>query len=267
MADLSTREADTATEPLAGGDGISVGRWFAGYGLALAAAGAVLAIMLRGQQWTWTWRPADIAGQLKQMAPAVKLLAFGIYISLCCTVLPLPTNAMVAMVATRHVAVTGELWTTVAAVALVGAAASTVANLNDYHLFTLALRHRHIKRVRHTRLYDVSARWLARSPFAILVIFNIIPIPIDVIRMLAVTCRYPRGRFAAANFVGRFVRYVVIAFVTFHWDLGWVAVVVLLGLAAALVLVRVAGPMVRRITGRRGNIAVAGALNTQEPKQ
>ena len=237
------------------------------YAVALAAAGVALAIMLRGRQWTWTWRPGEIAEQIKLMAPGVKLLVFGVYISLCCTFLPLPTNAMVAAVATRQAAVTGELWTTVLAVALVGAAASTVANLNDYHLFTLALRHRHVKRVRHTRLYDVSARWLARRPFAILVIFNIIPIPVDVIRMLAVTCRYPRERFAAANFVGRLLRYAVIAFVTFHWNLGWVAVAVLLALAASLVLARAAGLLVRRITARGGNIATAGALNTQEPKQ
>jgi len=252
MADLSTREADTAAGLVASDESISVGRWFAGYGLGLAVAVAALAIMLRGQQWAWTWRPGEIGEQLRGMAPHVKLLVFGIYISLCCTFLPLPTNAIVAALATREAAVTGELWTTVLAVALVGAAASTVANLNDYHLFTLALRHRHVKRVRHTRLYDASARWFSRSPFMILVVFNIIPIPVDVVRMLAVTYRYPRRPFAAANFVGRFVRYAVIAFVTFHWNLGWVAVVVLLALAAVLVLARAVQSAVRRIILRRG---------------
>lgn len=247
---MSTPQADTAAEALPDHDGISVGKWFLAYGLGLAAAAAALAIMLRGQPWTWTWRPAEIGRQLQAMRPGVKLVVFGVYISMCCTVLPLPANAIVAAVATREAAVTGELWTTVLAVALVGAAASTVANLNDYHLFTLALRQRHIKRVRHTRLYDVSSRWLAGSPFTILVLFNIIPIPVDVIRMLAVTCRYPRGPFAAANFVGRFVRYAAIAFVTFHWNLGWVAVVVLLGLAAALVLARAVPGAAGRIIGR-----------------
>ena len=252
MADLSTREADTAAGPIATADGISVGRWFLGYGLGLGVAVVALAIMLRGQQWTWTWRPAEIGEQLRLMSPGVKLLVFGVYVSMCCTFLPMPTNAIVAAVATREAAVTGELSTTVLAVAVVGAAASTVANLNDYHLFTLALRHRHIGRVRHTRLYDVSARWLAKSPFAILVLFNIIPIPVDVIRMLAVTYRYPRGPFAAANFAGRLVRYAAIAFLTFHWNLGWVAVVVLLGLAAALVLARAAPAAVKRTIARGG---------------
>ena len=100
---------------------------------------------------------------------------------------------------------------TAAIVGAVGGAASTVANLNDYHLFTWLLRSRRIARVRHTRLYQASARWFARSPWFILVIFNIVPIPVDVIRMLATTCRYPRLPFAAANFLGRFVRYAAIA--------------------------------------------------------
>lgn len=267
MADSPTRPTDAPGDLVAGSDGVSVGRWFLAYALGLGVAAAALAMMLRGQSWTWTWRPGRIGEQLKLMAPEVKLLVFGVYISLCCTFLPMPTNAIVAAVATRQAAVTGELWTTVLAVALVGAAASTVANLNDYHLFTLALRHRHVGRVRHTRLYDVSARWFARNPFAILVLFNIIPIPVDVIRMLAVTYRYPRGPFAAANFVGRFVRYGVIAFVTFHWNLGWIAVVALLALAAALVLVRAVPGAVRKIAARDGNSTAGRTLNPQESKR
>ncbi len=259
MAESPTTPTDSAealvTDPLAGGDGISVRLWFLAYALGLGVAVAAVAIMLSGQQWTWTWSPGEIGRQMQSVSAAPKLLIFGIYVSLCCTFLPMPTNAIVAAVATREAAVTGELWTTVLAVGLVGAVASTIANLNDYHLFTLALRHRHVKRVRHTRLYDVSARWFARSPFAILVIFNIIPIPVDVIRMLAVTYRYPRGPFAGANFVGRLVRYAVIAFVTFHWNLGWVAVVVLLGLAVVLALAKVLPPAIGKIIGRQPNIA------------
>jgi len=246
------QETDAAPAALPDGDGISVTRWFLAYALALGVAGGVLALLLQGRPWTWTWSPQEIATQLKGMTPAVKLLIFGAYISLCCTFLPLPTTAIVAAVATRQAAVTGELWTTVAAVAIVGAAASTVANLHDYHLFTLALRHHHVKRLRHTRLYDASARWFARSPFMILVIFNIIPIPIDVVRMLAVTYRYPRRPFAGANFVGRFVRYAVVAFVVFNWNLGWIAVVALLALAIVLALVKVVPHAVSNIMARGG---------------
>ncbi len=230
----------------AAADAISIRRWFAFYALLVAAAAVPLALMLAAVPWTWRWSASGLGEQLEVMGPVVKILAFAIYISLCCTLLPLPTNPIVAALATREAAVTGELWTTVLAVAAVGAAASTVANLNDYHLFTWLLRSRRIARVRDSRLYLAAARWFSRAPFFILVVFNVIPIPVDVVRMLATTCRYPRVPFAAANFVGRFLRYGVIAFVTFWWDLGWIAVLALLGLAVVLAAGRGIATLARR---------------------
>lgn len=231
-------------------DDVSVRRWFAFYALLLVAAAVPLVILAAGNDWqtdTW-WRSGLSLGErwsgflaaFRQASPTVKLLGFAIYISLCCTFLPLPTSGIVAAVATQEVAVTGEIWTTALIVAAVGALASTIANLNDYHLFTWMLRHRRVASVRGTRLYASASRWFSQSPFAILVIFNFIPIPVDVIRMLATTYRYPRTPFAAANFIGRFVRYGTIAFVTFALrDAGWVAVVALLGLAVLLVAAKV----------------------------
>lgn len=235
-------------------DKVSVGRWFAFYGLGLLAAGGMLVLLLSREPWSWAdWldRPRQL---LPTTAPAAKLLAFGIYISLCCTFIPLPANWVVAAVALRQVAVAPNAWATALLVGAVGGLASTVANLNDYHLFTWMLRHRRIRRVRQTRLYGASARWFARSPFFILVVFNILPIPVDVIRMLATTARYDRLPFAAANFVGRFVRYAVIAHVTYSLGSGgkW-AVGALLALAVLLALGKVLPAAVRRIRGKAPN--------------
>jgi len=225
-----------------GGDNISVARWFAAYGLLLAAAAVPLALLLADQPWTWSQWLHDGGRLFRATGPAVKLLVFGMYLSLCCTFLPLPTGWIVAAVATREAAVAAGISSNVLAVALattalvaaVGAVGSMLANLNDYHLMTLMLRHRAIRKVRYTRLVRLSARWFNKSPFAIVTIFSIVPIPVDVIRMLAAACRYGRLPFAGANLLGRFVRYAVIAFVTYWWDLGWIAVVALLGLAIAL---------------------------------
>ena len=97
---------------------------------------------------------------------------------LSCTFLPLNTSWIVAALAMEKFSITGELWTTVLLVAVTGAIASTVANLNDYHTFTLLLRSKWIARVRHTRTYQVAARWFERAPFAITFIFNLLPIPV-----------------------------------------------------------------------------------------
>ena len=232
----------------AGRDNISVSRWFAFYALGLAATCVPLGLMISHEGWTWQQWRADPFAVLASTPIAVKLLTFGVYISLCCTFLPLPTSGVVSAVAMKTVAVGPDVWTTTLAVAALGAAASTVANLNDYHLFTLALRSRRIAKLRQTRLYHTAARWFARSPFYLVTLFNVLPIPVDVVGMLATTYRYPRVPFAAENFVGRFIRYGVIAFVTYKLGDkgGWVALG-LLGVAAVLGAIKVLPAAVRSL--------------------
>lgn len=244
-------------EPL-GPDGVSVGRWFALYAALLAVAAAVMVVLIAREPWPASAWLSDVKRAFRETSPAVKLLGFGVYVSFCCTFLPLPTGWIVAAVATREAAVAAAYSNDTAVVAIlttllvaaVGAVGSTVANLNDYHLFTWMLRHHRISKVRQTAGVRRAMRWFARSPFFLLVVFNLIPIPIDVIRILATTYRYPRLHFAAANFLGRFLRYAVIAFVTYRWDLGWIAVVSLLALAVALALVRLGRSAWTRIGNR-----------------
>jgi membrane protein YqaA with SNARE-associated domain len=201
---------------------------------------------------SWDWESVEaFLHSLESVSAVLKLLVFGIYISLCCTFLPMPTGPVVALVALQQSAVGPDLATTTLLVAAVGGAASTVANLNDYYLFTLLLRHRRLAEVRHTRLYDRAIRWFRRGPFLLLVVFNLLPIPIDVIRMLAVTYRYPRVPFAAANFIGRFLRYAIIAAGTYCLgrEYGWVVVAALFALAILLGLYRVLPALARRLRG------------------
>ncbi len=251
MAESSTT-VESPAAPQHPPDSVSVGRWFAFYALCLVCAGVALAVLISRQEWSWSaWR-ADFRGQLEATSPAIKLIIFAVYISLCCTFLPMPANWVVAAIAMQDTAVCPGAAATTLVVAVVGGVASSIANLNDYHLFTLLLRHRKVARVRNTRLYGASARWFAKSPFTILVIFNIIPIPVDVIRMLATTYRYPRPRFALANFIGRFIRYGVIAYVTYRLGKqGWVAPVALLALAAVLVAARIISSALKKLRARR----------------
>jgi len=233
----------TTTDELAphgGHDGISVVRWFSFYAVILAAAGGSLTILLTGQTGGSLDSWAQFKSSLPEMSQAVKLLTFGIYVSLGCTFLPLPVNWIVAAVATRTVAVGTGLWDTVLLVGAIGAAASTVANLNDYHLFTWMLRSHRIASVRHTRIYRIAARWFDKSPFFLVVVFNILPIPVDVVRMLAATHRYPRVPFAAANFVGRLIRYGAIAYLVYYFELSVeTAMLIMLALAAAMLLAKI----------------------------
>lgn len=224
-------------------DDIRLRRWFTVYGAFLLAMAVPMVLLVVAKSMSFREFVADF----RTMDAAIKLLAFAIYMSVCSTFIPLPTGPIVAAIALAECAVGSNVWTTSLLVAGVGAAASTIANLNDYHLFTWLLRSQRIRRVRETRLYHASARWFARAPFAILVVFNILPIPIDVIRVLATTYRYSRLPFAAANFVGRFVRYAIIAAITYQLgQRGWISVVVLTGIAMILLVERLIRKFLRQ---------------------
>ncbi len=236
------------TEPPADeSDGLSVKRWLAAYIAYLLALVIPATVMLSRMGVSWREFFADPRGATSAAGPALKLLIFAIYISLACTFFPIPTGWIVSILATRQVGLSDSLIITTLLVASVGAFASMVANLHDFHLFTLVLRHKGVARVRGTKFYDRAARWFSRRPFALLVIFNILPIPIDVIRMLAATYRYPLRPFAAANFIGRWIRYAVIASVTFVMgDQGWLIAAALLAVAIILAGIKVGGKLFTR---------------------
>jgi len=242
-------------------DRISLRRWFAAYAGMLAAACIAFTLMAARSRSSYAdWR-YDFVSTFSQAGTELKLAGLAIYTSLCCTFLPLPTGWIAAATATREAAVGSNIWSTTLLVATVGAIGSTVANLNDYHIFTWLLRSKHVARVRNSRAYRASAHWFANSPFLIIAGFNLVPIPVDVIRMLAITFRYPRLPFAAANFVGRFLRYGIIAFVTYYWDLGWVAPAVLLATAAVLGAGRVVPMIVRTLLRRPVSVVTEESLD------
>jgi membrane protein DedA with SNARE-associated domain len=247
---VTTSELETSPLPTLQGK-LSLGRWFGLFGvyLLLLAAPAMLLLDDVGGSWKELFLKPGLHTTTADQV--LKLLAFAFYLSLCCTFIPLPTSGIVAAIATRNVALTGELWSTALVVGLVGAAASTMANLNDYHVFTLLLRHRRIAPVRDTKLSRRALAWFNKAPFTLLVAFNFLPGPVDVARVLAATGGYSRTSFAAANFTGRFIRYAILAGVCFLVGVGTItATAIMLGLAAVIVLGRALVPVVRNAVRR-----------------
>jgi len=167
------------------------------------------------------------------------LMIIAIYMSFACTFTMLNTGWLVSAAAIAP-GVTGEFYSTVFLVATAGAAGSTMANLNDYHIFTPMLRSKKIASVKNTRIYAVAEKWFSGHPFGILVFFNIAPIPVDVSRPLAASYGYSRIKFATANLLGRFARYGIIAAITYRLGKhGWVATLSLLAVAVVMLLARV----------------------------
>jgi membrane protein YqaA with SNARE-associated domain len=218
MAD-SACNANAAAGPLAG-----TRLWFAAYLLWLFGL-ATLA------QTTFAQYEAGDAAALRVWLFA--LMCF--YMTLCNVFFPLPTSWIILLVASDSVGLFDAAWARVSAVALVGALCTAMANLNEYHVLGYFFGARVGERIRRTTAYAWALRWFDVSPFQTLTLFAFVPIPVDVVRWLAILRRYPRPRFAAAYFCGRTARYALLAALSIGLHLTlWQIVLIQAAIVAAL---------------------------------
>ena len=177
------------------------------------------------------------------------------YLSLCCTFCPAPTAWMVLLMASPIVQLIKPqiltnlfhltappsdnliILSTILVVASLGALASALANLNEYHIFTYLLRCHRVREIRQTRLYHTATRYFDIGPFSLITLFSFLPIPIDVVRWLAITHCYRRDYYFLANFAGRFFRYAILAATACFLQIGWLGIAAIqLGLIAVIML-------------------------------
>jgi membrane protein YqaA with SNARE-associated domain len=170
------------------------------------------------------------------------------YLSIACTFCPLP-SAWIIIWAAAPVAGGGlgipPLW-----VATGGAVATALANMHDYYLLTYFYKYKPIQKIRTTGLYRRVAKWYNRAPFGTLAAASFLPIPIDFVRLLAISEGYSRPKFALGSLVGRWPRYLVFAFAAERFKLGWQWI---LGIAAATVVLglwRGLPPLVKWISAK-----------------
>ena len=171
-------------------------------------------------------------------------ILFG-YTSLACTFLPLPTAWIIIWAAAP--AAGGGLGIPPLIVATIGALGTAVANMNDYYLLTFLYRYRPIQKIRMTGLYRRAAAWYNRSPFAALAAASFLPIPIDIVRLLAISEGYDRFKFVLGSLVGRWPRYLLFAILADRFQLGWQWVVGIAGATVVLGLWRGLPPLIRRV--------------------
>ncbi len=172
---------------------------------------------------------------------AAVLLAYFVYMSLACTFIPLPTAWIILWLSGNFSPLL---------VALLGAVGTVIANLNDYYLFSFFLRYRHINRIRETELHKKALRWFYRAPFPTLAAATFLPIPLDFVRFLAISGRYPRWKFTVASFVGRFPRYLLLAYIGYELKLGRTAILIVLGVTAAVGITKFAISHLGRMLGK-----------------
>jgi len=97
-------------------------------------------------------------------------------------------------------------------VAAVGALGTCIANLNDYVILGWLFRHQKVKKIRDISAYRRLLTFFDRYAFLTMAGASFLPIPLDVVRLLAISRAYPFPKYVAATFVGRFPRYLLIAY-------------------------------------------------------
>jgi len=102
-----------------------------------------------------------------------------------------------------------NVWLTAAA-ATVGTVA---AGYMDHTVFTPVLNLKGRQAYKERALYRRAAEWFARWPFPTLVVAGFTPVPFWPFKFLSFSAHYPLGRYLAALVVGRFPRYVILAWV------------------------------------------------------
>jgi len=145
----------------------------------------------------------------------------------------------------------------IAAAATLG---SIVMSFADYAMVDSMLRHSQLaRRTRDSRLLQWGVRWMKRWPFLVVVVFSLVPLPVTVVRVLAPVAGYPIGRYIAAQIVGRFPRFLILAMIGHAIQIPtWLLVALTLVLIVALYL---AG----RDTGAEGDAAEDGGGPPAEP--
>lgn len=122
-------------------------------------------------------------------------------------------------------------------IAAIGTIGTGIVCFADYAIVEAALRHPRIKGASEARLFRWAVRWMTRWPFAIVALFSFVPLPVYVVRVLAPASHYPVWRYVTAMMVGRFPRFLALAYIGHAVQIPtWVLVAMFVVLLAAFLL-------------------------------
>jgi len=184
---------------------------------------AVRLVLLEGPSFLGSLR--NIGKQGFQVPPSLTVLyGYFIYMCVACQFFPIPTLPPIAF--------TAKIFHPVL-VAFVGAMGTCVANLNDYVILGWLFRHNKVKKIRDINTYKKLLSFFDRYAFITLSAASFLPIPVDVIRLLAISRAYSFPKYVAATFVGRFPRYLIIAYVGKELPAKYILVIFLISVIPA----------------------------------
>ena len=185
---------------------------------------ALRVFVLEGPSFLVTLRSMSKTGFQVPPSPTI-LFGYFIYMCLACQFFPIPTLPPIAF--------TAKIFHPVL-VAAVGAVGTCIANLNDYVILGWLFRHKKVRKIRDIQTYKRLLAFFDRYAFLTLSVAAFLPIPLDVIRLLAISRAYSFPKYVAAAFVGRFPRYLIIAYLGKELPVKYILILFLVTLLPAI---------------------------------
>jgi membrane protein YqaA with SNARE-associated domain len=184
-----------------------------------------------------------VSRERPELARVEILTLYFLYMSVACTFLPLPT-AWIVLWAAREI--------DPISVALIGTVGTCIANMHDYYIVHSLLRLRRVKKARETTFYKQLVAWFHKAPFITLTAASFLPIPIDMVRILAVSAGYPRPQYALATFAGRLPRYLLLAYIGYELQPSNTVILIVLLATAVVGMTKVLSKLRDRRSNRTG---------------
>jgi len=189
---------------------ISTGRLFVFLILFYVTALTIRAFFLEGPGLFSLFKHFVKPGGTLEPEPSI-LFDFFLYMTVACQFFPIPTLPPIAFMAKLDPLGKDFLFSPLL-IAVVGSLGTCIANLNDYAILGLLFRHHKVRKIRDINTYRRLLDFFDRHAFLTLSGAAFLPIPIDVIRLLAISRAYPYWKYVGATFTGRFPRYLLLAY-------------------------------------------------------
>lgn len=221
-------------------DGLHMRRWFAFFCLFLAAVALAS-----------NWGLSCYSDSGTPWGRTIWLLCLYVfYFAIACTYVPLPTVWFVLFLASPVDGLTMlPTPARIFAVAAIGALATAVSHVNEYHTLAYLLRLGKVHKIRETRVYHWAEGQFKIWPFMLQVTLNIVPVPADPIRWLAILSGYPLIKYFLAQWLGRFIRYGIMAGMAVWLGLNLKQIAMIQG---ALFVVAIGSFIAHRLTMKNG---------------
>ena len=166
-----------------------------------------------------------------------QLIGFFGYMSVACTLVPLPTPPFVIAL--------GKVFDP-GIVALTGAVGNVIAAFVEYHLLLWIFSKTELQqRVEANRIFQRFSYYFHRAAFVCLIFTGFTPIPFEPFRFAAILTRYNLRLYLLAVLLGRFLRYYLIAFIGDQFQIPMRYLIILF---IILLLIPIIGMLVKQRT-------------------